>query len=102
MAHKEGFEKEMQIVASMLGVDDEKWLCTYLESLKKRDINNVEYESYRFINALLVKKYTENNIEYSVDGEKPVDGYFTHEGKKYRNPPFYEGDTSIVTEERNG
>ena len=38
---------------------------------------NVEYESYRFINALLVKKYTENNIEYSVNGEKPSDGYFT-------------------------
>ena len=101
-ARKEGFEKEMQIVSLMLGVNDEKWLFTYIENLKKRDIKNIEYESYRFINALLVKKYTENNIEYSVNGEKPSDGYFTYEGKKYRNPPFYEGDTSIVTEERNG
>ena len=29
---------------------------------------------------------------------EPIQGYFEFEGKKFRNPPFFEGDTRLVSE----
>lgn len=97
----ENIDLKISVVASMIGVTDKKWLTNYIEAMKNRGINDIEYESYRLINALLVKKYTENNIKYSVNGEMPKNGYFQYEGKKYKHPPFYADDKTIVSEVRN-
>lgn len=87
-------------VAAALGVADKKWVEEYEQQLSRRmeSGGNAESEAYRALNALLTKHASDRSVKITVDGISPVDGYFVVEGKKYRNPPFYEGDRRIVKE----
>lgn len=87
-------------MAAALGVLDKKWVEEYEQQLSRRmeSGGNTENEAYRALNALLTKHAGDRSVKITVDGISPVDGYFIVEGKKYRNPPFYEGDRRIVKE----
>ncbi len=92
--------KSIEPVAKMLGVPDSTWISGYDKALKERIAKGsaLKSETYRALNALLVKHASDKRLKITVDGIEPVDGYFTVGGKKFRNPPFYEGDTRIVKE----
>jgi hypothetical protein len=56
-------------------------------------------DHYRALNTVLVKKYTTEGKRYKAGEYYPDDaGYFHVNGKKFRNPPFYQGDTTVVEE----
>lgn len=84
-------------IAEEIGVKDKAWLGSYITEFNKRNTSSGQ-EAYRTVNAFIVKKCNENCQKYTVEGLEPTQGYFEFEGKKYRNPPFYEGDTRLVSE----
>ena len=87
-------EESFRDMAHRYGVYDEEWIRKYEDARAKREPS--EDEPYRALNSVLVKKFTLEGRKYTANGESPVNGYFWHEGKKYRNPPFFPGDTTIV------
>lgn len=90
-------------LGAALGVTDSKWLEKYDEGMQQRLADGADKtnEVYRLINALLVKHATDYKLRYTVEGKEPDDdGYFRCEGKKFRNPPMFPGDTRIVKEQQ--
>ena len=90
----------LHTVAKNMGESDGEWLDSYFKGLLRRwESMDARNEAFRFINAVLVHRCTENGIGYSLDGKKPVDGYFEENGNKFRNPPARPGDERIITVE---
>ena len=83
-------EESFRDLAHRYGVYDEEWINKTMGKIPVGD-------HYRALNTVLVKKYTTEGKRYKAGEYYPDDaGYFHVNGKKYRNPPFYSGDTTIV------
>lgn len=94
-------EQSISSVAESLGVSDKGWIEKYEDAMHKRvsEGADIQDETYRCLNALLVQRASKNNVKYTVGGLEPDSkGYFVVDGKKFRNPPLYHGDTRLVRE----
>ncbi len=88
-------EESFRDLAHRYGVFDESWIAKYEENRARR--GDSPDEPMRALNSVLVKKFMTEGRPYKAGSSFPdKDGYFWHEGKKYRNPPFYPGDKTVV------
>ena len=85
-------EESFESLARSYGIKDEEWI-------KKTGDKIPVGDHYRALNTVLVKKYTTEGKRYKAGEYYPDNaGYFHVNGKKFRNPPFYSGDTTVVEE----
>lgn len=95
----DAIDRRIEVVAEAFGVNDIPWITAYSEGIRYRLRGNWDpvAESYRAINAIIVKKCQAEGLRYSLDGKDPMNGYFEEDGKKFRNPPCKENDKRIIT-----
>lgn len=89
----------LKVMKDSFGVEDYDWEVSYIEGIKRRLESswNPVAESYRAMNAIIVKKCQSEGLRYSLGDVEPKDGYFEENGKKFRNPPCKPNDTRILT-----
>lgn len=86
-------EESFRALALQNGVTDEAWIQKYEEGAEKRKSD----EEMRALNSILVKKYTTEGRLYKAGEYVPdSEGYFHVGEKKFRNPPFFPGDRTVV------
>lgn len=86
---------DITALASSYGINDKSWVEAYNKGLQRRGYSLDE--EYRAKNACIVKKAQIDGRKYKANGIYPDEnGYFVVEGKKFRNPPFYSGDKTVI------